>query len=99
MSVFVKRYGVNQFNKHFNIPNDQQNTSENIYNNIRAVQEVYRPQRYYRRKNAAPDDKEARIQITILEYGRRGNSTIVSKSNDASQDVLEDRKTEEVCFR
>lgn len=98
MSVFVKRYGINQFNKQFNITNNKEQPDDTIYNNIATVQEVYRPQRYYRRKNAPPEDKEARVQITILEYGRRGQSTVASKSNEISQEVLEDRKAEEVCL-
>lgn len=32
-------------------------------------QEVYRPQRHFRRKDAAPEEEEPRVQSTLLEYG------------------------------
>lgn len=98
MSAFVKSFGVNQFNKNFvTIDSEKNKRNNSIYSNIKTVQNIYRPQRYYRRKNAPPDDKEARIQITILEYGRRTNITVPSRQNDVSPEVLEDQKVEEVC--
>ena len=39
-----------------------------IVSNI-IFQEVYRPQRYFRRKDAAPEEEESRVQSTLLEYG------------------------------
>jgi hypothetical protein len=32
-------------------------------------QEVYRPQRHFRRKDAPPEEEESRVQSTLLEYG------------------------------
>lgn len=98
MSAFVKSYAINQFNKHFDIKSSKSQNYDSAFSNIKAVQEVYRPRRYYRRKNAPPDDKETRIQITILEYGRRANTTVPSRTNDLDEEIMEDRKTEEVCF-
>jgi SOS response regulatory protein OraA/RecX len=35
----------------------------------RIFQEVYRPQRHFRRKDAPPEEEESRVQSTLLEYG------------------------------
>lgn len=41
--------------------------TENVSHII--FQEVYRPQRRFRRKDAAPEEEESRVQSTLLEYG------------------------------
>lgn len=41
--------------------------TENVSHII--FQEVYRPQRHFRRKDAAPEEEEYRVQSTLLEYG------------------------------
>lgn len=95
MSEFVKSYAVNQFNKQFK-SSSKSDKIDSIYQNIKTVKDFYRPQRYYRRKNAPPEDNDARIQITLLEYGYRG--TFVTKANsEVPQEDLEDQKKEEVC--
>lgn len=38
-------------------------------------QEVYRPQRYFRRKDAAPEEEESSVQSTLLEYGYKQTVT------------------------
>lgn len=96
MSEFVKSYAVNQFNKQFKVSSKSDKIAF-VYENIKTVKDFYRPQRYYRRKNAAPEDSDARIQITLLEYGYRG--TFVPKENSqVPQEDLEDQKKEEVCL-
>lgn len=98
MSAFVKSYAVNQFNKHYNATSFKNPNYDIVYNNIKTVQDVYRPRRYYKRKNAPPNDNETKIQITILEYGRRGNTTVPSRTNVLTEEFIEDRKTEEVSL-
>lgn len=94
MSEFVKSYAVNQFNKQFKVSSKSDKIAF-VYENIKTVKDFYRPQRYYRRKNAAPEDSDARIQITLLEYGYRG--TFVPKENSqVPQEDLEDQKKEEL---
>lgn len=41
--------------------------TENVSHII--FQEVYRPQRHFRRKDAPPEEEESRVQSTLLEYG------------------------------
>jgi hypothetical protein len=48
--------------------------TENVSHVI--FQEVYRPQRYFRRKDAAPEEEESHVQSTLLEYGY--NQTVVT---------------------
>lgn len=97
MSAFVKSYALNQFNKTFH--QQQEKTDLDIKNNIKTVQDVYRPKRYYRRKNAPPDNYETKIQITILEYGNKNNKCATNTNNkDLSAEVIENQKEEVFVF-
>lgn len=102
MSAFVKAYAINQFNKNFSKP-DLSKASDQIFRNIKTIQDVYRPKRYFRRKNAPPEDNSTKIQITILEYGFRGissgNKNVPSSkpdNQDLSSEIIEGPKDEEV---
>lgn len=72
MSAFVRLYAVSQFSKEFHLKNRNADVERQILSNVNVVKEVYKPHRYYRRKNAPPDDLPSKVQITLLEYGLRG---------------------------
>lgn len=91
MSAFVKSYALNQFYKQFKVPIKNEKMSSPVVDNVKAVKEFYRPQRYYRRKNAPPEDNESRIQITLLEYGQRGSPMSTIHAANIPQDILEDQ--------
>ncbi|XP_076253337.1 coiled-coil domain-containing protein 93 isoform X1 [Rhynchophorus ferrugineus] len=84
-SSFVRLYAINQFNKAFMITEKTEEKLSQTLENLKIVNEVYRPQRYYKRKNAPPPDILSRVQITLLEYGYRG-STIKSTADDSRDD-------------
>ncbi|KAF5278083.1 hypothetical protein FQR65_LT03599 [Abscondita terminalis] len=73
MSLYVRSYAVSQFNKEFPLLNKNIDIQKQVLNNVNTVREVYKPHRYYKRKNAPPDDLPSRVQITLLEYGLRGD--------------------------
>ncbi|XP_049819343.1 coiled-coil domain-containing protein 93 isoform X2 [Aethina tumida] len=87
-AAFVRSYAINQFNKDFPIHNQTKETEEKMLDNVKCVNDVYRPNRYYKRKNAPPPDIQSRVQITLLEYGHRAKSEI-AQLND------KERKKEE----
>ncbi|KAK5642918.1 hypothetical protein RI129_009085 [Pyrocoelia pectoralis] len=72
MSAFVRSYAVSQFSKEFHLKNRNADVERQILCNVNVVKEVYKPHRYYRRKNAPPEDLPSKVQITLLEYGLRG---------------------------
>ncbi|KAF2896178.1 hypothetical protein ILUMI_09995 [Ignelater luminosus] len=93
MSSFVQSYAVSQFNKEFLLHEKQMDVQKQILENVNTVREVYRPRRYYRRKTAPPDDLQARVQITLLEYGLRGDAlNATTKSNE--QDSIDQNASE-----
>lgn len=94
ISAFVSSYAVNQFNKHFSIQNKEADVRKQVFENVNIVNELYRPHRYYKRKTAPPNDFHSKVQLTLLEYGQRGEMKgVVTNSNE---DVLEEQKAEEV---
>lgn len=81
-SAFVRSYAINQFEKTFPVKNKTEEYQNKILENIKFINEVYRPHRYYKRKNAPPPDILSRVQITLLEYGfRGGNKSKLSRSS------------------
>lgn len=50
----------------------------------------FRPQRYYKRKNAPPPDIVSRVQITLLEYGFRGGEKSKQLSRTEKDDSQKD---------
>lgn len=45
----------------------------NAVERVKDIQNIYRPHRKYKRKDAGPEDEQTRIRITLLEYGNKGN--------------------------
>ncbi|KAJ8937632.1 hypothetical protein NQ314_011772 [Rhamnusium bicolor] len=97
MSAFVRSYAVNQFNKQFDIKDKSAGIQKNILEILNAVSELYRPHRYYKRKNASPPDIQSRVQVTLLEYDHRGGEIHGSSSTGSTSEesVLEKQQTEE----
>lgn len=104
MSSFVRSYAINQFNKEFPIEKANSLAHNKVLYNVQTVNEVYRPHRYYRRKNAPPPDLVSRVQITLLEYGLQGEIRKKAVANDANGLNVSDGDVDEVtcvlyCFR
>lgn len=69
------------------------------------MQNVYRPHRRYKRKDAGPEDEQTRVRITLLEYGNKGktilpvhlksDSAYATKSSDASGNSSKSLATDE----
>lgn len=98
MSAFVRSYAVNQFNKQFDVKDKDLDIRKHILENLNTVSEIYRPQRYYKRKNAPPPDFPSRVQITLLEYDHRGGNIQAAGSvvNVNEEGVLEKQQAQEV---
>lgn len=98
MSAFVRSYAVNQFNKQFDVKDKDLEIKKYILENLNAVSEVYRPQRYYKRKNVPPPDFPSRVQITLLEYDHRGGNShgVTSAATTNEEGVLEKQQAQEV---
>lgn len=95
VSNFVESFAINQFNKQFQLDN-KSDVIKNVLKNISTVNEVYRPHRHYRRKTAPPDDLISRVQITLLEYGQRGEVRNIATNNLVEEEVVVDDRNEEV---
>ncbi|KAJ8949297.1 hypothetical protein NQ318_006722 [Aromia moschata] len=97
MSTFVRLYAVNQFDKQFGFQNKNAEVQKHVLENLNTVNEVYRPHRYYKRKNAPPPDIPSRVQITLLEYDHRGGESRGGSSTDRTgeEGILEEQQTEE----
>ncbi|CAG5866017.1 unnamed protein product [Menidia menidia] len=92
MGDYVRAYSISQFQKTHSLPQDEQLLQRN-QSSVRAVldvQEVYKPQRRYRRQRDAGTllDEESRVHSTLLEYGRR-----YGFSKQARQEQAEEGKT------
>jgi hypothetical protein len=100
---FVRSFAVGQFNKLCPLPEEQRILvqQDNMLRNICAIKEVYRPQRHFRRKDAAPEEEEYRVQSTLLEYGYNqavATPVLSAESAETSQEVSamqETRRLEE----
>lgn len=100
-AAFVRSYAINQFNKDFPIHNQTKETEEKMLENVKCVNDVYRPNRYYKRKNAPPPDIQSRVQITLLEYGHRAKSEIAllnDKEGKKEEEEILHNQAEEVFY-
>uniref|UniRef100_A0A8C5I7P0 Coiled-coil domain-containing protein 93 n=1 Tax=Gouania willdenowi TaxID=441366 RepID=A0A8C5I7P0_GOUWI len=73
MGDYVRAYSISQFQKTHSLPEDEEFLQRKD-KAVRAVlDEVYRPQRKYRRQKDAGEllDEESQVHATLLEYGRR----------------------------
>lgn len=48
----------------------------NATERIKEIQNIYRPHRKYKRKDAGPEDEQTRVRITLLEYGNKGKDIL-----------------------
>ncbi|KAG5881498.1 hypothetical protein JTB14_001642 [Gonioctena quinquepunctata] len=99
MSSFVRSFAVNQFNKQFEAKHKKEEVQRKMLQNLQTVSDIYRPHRYYKRKNAPPPDVNSRVQITLLEYGHRGkelqggtSSSTISESSIIESDQAEEKR-------
>lgn len=98
-SSFVRGYAINQFSKKFAAVAEDQDEmqQQRIVRNVQTVSEVYRPHRYYRRKNAPPPDILSKVQVTLLEYGHKvGEHSDVSAVQNDESSSLEKQQSREV---
>ncbi|KAL1490673.1 hypothetical protein ABEB36_013329 [Hypothenemus hampei] len=92
--AFIRSYSINQYDKLFPSKTQSEDSKRNIENNIKIVEEAYGPRRYYKRKNAPPPDLLSRVQITLLEYGFRGDQKSF-KQSDQEKDTNTIKSLEE----
>ncbi|KAF3695212.1 Coiled-coil domain-containing protein 93 [Channa argus] len=75
MGDYVRAYSISQFQKTHSLPEDEEffQRKDKAVSAVLDVQEVYKPQRKYRRQKDAGEllDEESRVHSTLLEYGRR----------------------------
>ncbi|XP_023011569.2 coiled-coil domain-containing protein 93 isoform X2 [Leptinotarsa decemlineata] len=98
MSSFVRSYAVNQFDKQYHTKSKKEEKQKKMLENLRTVSDIYRPHRYYKRKNAPPPDINSRVQITLLEYDHRGRDShggIPGTSTNSEGGIIENNQTEE----
>ncbi|RVE57765.1 hypothetical protein OJAV_G00202500 [Oryzias javanicus] len=71
----VRAFSIAEFQKTHKLPEDEEflQRKDKAVRAIVTVQEVYKPQRKYRRQKEAEEllDEESRVHSTLLEYGRR----------------------------
>uniref|UniRef100_A0A3P9IUX7 Coiled-coil domain-containing protein 93 n=1 Tax=Oryzias latipes TaxID=8090 RepID=A0A3P9IUX7_ORYLA len=71
----VRAFSIAEFQKTHKLPEDDEflQRKDKAVRAIINVQEVYQPQRKYRRQKEAEEllDEESRVHSTLLEYGRR----------------------------
>ncbi|CAG9821762.1 unnamed protein product [Phaedon cochleariae] len=96
MSASVRSYAVNQFSKQFEVKDKNEDVNKKMLSNLQTVKEIYRPRRYYKRKNAPPQDMNSRVQITLLEYDHHGRDLQGTSTSAATSEsgVLETEQAE-----
>lgn len=69
---------MSQFHNHFALKTEQEQRQKffNATERVCEVQNIYRPYRKYKRKDAGPDDEQTRVRITLLEYGNKGKDIL-----------------------
>uniref|UniRef100_A0A1A7X1V8 Coiled-coil domain-containing protein 93 n=1 Tax=Iconisemion striatum TaxID=60296 RepID=A0A1A7X1V8_9TELE len=91
MGDYVRSYSVSQFQKTHSLPEDEEffQRKDKAVRAVLDVQDVYKPQRRYRRQRDAEQlqDEESRVHSTLLEYGRR-----YGFSKQSKQDKTDDGK-------
>lgn len=74
----MSAFAVGQFYNHFALKTEQETKQKflNATERIKDIQNMYRPHRKYKRKDAGPDDEQTRVRITLLEYGNKGRNIL-----------------------
>uniref|UniRef100_A0A672ZXF9 Coiled-coil domain-containing protein 93 n=1 Tax=Sphaeramia orbicularis TaxID=375764 RepID=A0A672ZXF9_9TELE len=72
MGDYVRAYSISQFQKTHILPEDEEFLQRKDKAVKAVLDEVYKPQRRYRRQKEAGElmDEESRVHSTLLEYGR-----------------------------
>lgn len=96
MAQFVERYAVNQFNKEFKIATSSSDGQKQVFENISALNNIYRPRRCYKSKSVPSDDKQTRVQVTLLEYGQRGTVKNIVSIDSTDEESMEEQNKLEV---
>lgn len=91
----LNTFAIGQFHNHFNLQSEQESTQKylNAIERVKDIQNVYRPHRKYKRKDAGPDDEQTRVRITLLEYGNKGGSILahqLKQQQDAAKSTTND---------
>ncbi|KAK2839383.1 hypothetical protein Q5P01_013123 [Channa striata] len=86
MGDYVRAYSISEFQKTHSLPEDEEflQRKDKAVRAVLDVQEVYKPQRKYRRQRDEGDllDEESRVHSTLLEYGRRYGFSRQSKQHE-----------------
>uniref|UniRef100_A0A8B9GK61 Coiled-coil domain-containing protein 93 n=1 Tax=Amazona collaria TaxID=241587 RepID=A0A8B9GK61_9PSIT len=80
---YIRSYSISQFQKTHRLP---EKSLLPALNSFTVFQEVYKPQRKYKRQKGAEEllDEESKVHATLLEYGRRyGFSRQAGKTEQA----------------
>lgn len=74
----MNAFAVGQFHNHFSLKSEQEQKQKflNATERVKEIQNIYRPHRKYKRKDAGTEDEHTRIRITLLEYGNKGKDII-----------------------
>lgn len=74
----LNAFAVGQFHNHFSLKSEQEQRQKfiNATERIKEIQNIYRPHRKYKRKDAGPEDEQTRVRITLLEYGNKGKDIL-----------------------
>lgn len=93
VAAFVRKCAIDQFDKKFDIQDENKQKRQNLLNNIHLIAEVYRPHRYYRKKNVGPCETASQLQITLLEYGHSdGNLGDYSLFTTKERESIDEQK-------
>lgn len=74
----MNAFAVSQFHNHFSLKSEQEQRQKffNATEQVKEVQNIYRPHRKYKRKDVGPEDELTRVRITLLEYGNKGKDIL-----------------------
>ncbi|XP_055321348.1 coiled-coil domain-containing protein 93 isoform X2 [Sitodiplosis mosellana] len=74
----LNAFAVGQFHNHFSLKTEQEQRQKflNATERVKEIQNIYRPHRKYKRKDAGAEDEQMRVRITLLEYGNKGKDIL-----------------------
>ncbi|KAK9876830.1 hypothetical protein WA026_015066 [Henosepilachna vigintioctopunctata] len=94
---FLYSYALNQFEKEFREKQEPSEKELNLIKNIKAVEEIYKPHRAFRRKHVLPiKDLDSKVQLTLLEYGYKNVSKHSSAEESSGESYLDQQLEEQL---
>lgn len=74
----MNAFAVGQFHNSFSLKSEYEQRQKflNATERVKEIQNIYRPHRKYKRKDAGPEDEQTRVRITLLEYGNKGKDLL-----------------------